>query len=261
MTTSDVERRLADVLQRHAEDAMNHTDTDQKLETLLADARRETRHRRRTRAAAAVVAAAAAIAVFALVTVDRGADRNEIAQAETTTPDAVAMAFLDAYGSFDQDKAASYLADDAETSIFTLPTDPAPDPWREYNTWLQAVGFQLLDPSCVEDAQTPSGSLVLCGHDFHAFGSDELGRGPFLNELFKFTVRDGEIVTVEWSPSATSGFGPQMWDPFAAWVVQNYPDDAPAMYEAWPDQSSPALTQRSIELWEQHVKDYVAAQG
>jgi hypothetical protein len=196
-----------------------------------------------------------------LVTVDRGADRKEIAQAETTPPDAVAMAFLDAFGSFDRDKAASYLADDAETSIFTLPTDPAPDPWREYNNWLQAVGFQLLDPSCVEDAQTSSGSLVLCGFDFHAFSSDELGRGPFVNELFKFTVRDGEIVTAEWPQSGASGFGPQMWDPFAAWVVQNYPDDAPVMYEDWPDQSSPALTQRSIELWEQHVKDYAAAQG
>ena len=239
---------------------MNHTDTNEKLETLLADARRETRHRRRTRAAAAIVAAAAAIALIVWVSVDRGADRKETAPAQTTTPEAVAMAFLDAFGSFDQDKAAPYLADDAETAIFKLPTDPGPDPWREFNSWLQAVGFQLLDPSCVEDAQTPSGSLVLCGFDHHGLGSDELGRGPFVNELFKFTVRDGEIVTAQWVPSRTSGFGEQMWEPFAAWVVQAYPDDAPAMYEDWPDHNWSALTQRSIELWEQHVQDYVAAQ-
>jgi hypothetical protein len=35
-----------------------------------------------------------------------------------------------------------------------------------------------------------------------------------------------------------------------------YPEDAAVMYEDWPSQTSARLTDRSLELWEQHVQEY-----
>lgn len=65
MTTPDLERQLAAVLQRHAEDAMNRTDTRARLNSLITDREQDLRRRRRlTWGAGALVAAAAIIAVI-----------------------------------------------------------------------------------------------------------------------------------------------------------------------------------------------------
>ena len=58
MSTSELERRLGDVLQRHAEDAMNSTNTEEQLGRLLADTERSSRRRRRTWIAGGLVVAA-----------------------------------------------------------------------------------------------------------------------------------------------------------------------------------------------------------
>ena len=57
MSTSELERRLGDMLQRHAEDAMNGTNTEEELERLQDDTGRSTRRRRRAWIAGGLVAA------------------------------------------------------------------------------------------------------------------------------------------------------------------------------------------------------------
>ena len=74
-----------------------------------------------------------------------------------------------------------------------------------------------------------------------------------------FTVDDGEVVWVRQS-SSSDEFGAQMWEPFAAWVSRAYPEDAAIMYADWPGTSLEAHSDRSIELWRQHTRDYVEAQ-
>jgi hypothetical protein len=99
---------------------------------------------------------------------------------------------------------------------------------------------------------------VVCTFDSHALGSDELGLGPFSDNTATFTIRDGKILTAEMEyADATNGFTDQMWEPFGAWVAKAYPKDAALMYAHWPYRSEAALTDRSLELWAKHARDYV----
>ena len=46
-----------------------------------------------------------------------------------------------------------------------------------------------------------------------------------------------------------------MWEPFAEWVSTNYPKDAAVMYN--DSLSDFRLTEESIRLWDQRIKEYV----
>jgi len=257
VTTPDLERRLAVVLQQHAEDALNRTDTPSTLTELLVDAERDLL-RRRTRIwrTGALVAAAATIAAIAAVTALGRPETTEPAH-QPTPSEQIATAYLHAWDSFDRPRLASYLADTADI-----------DGWRRSNRWEEAVGFRMLTESCVEQSSTTAqtsttaGTHVVCTFDYHALRSDELGLGPYSHSTFTATIKDGKILDTELEyADAKSGYTDEIWGPFAAWVAEAYPRDAAAMYANWPYQGIPAVTDRALELWEQHVKDYVAAQG
>lgn len=256
MTTSDVERRLAAALQHHAEDAMNDTDTEDRLETLLVDAERHTRRRRRAWATGALAAAAATAAVVAWApdlageTTDSGAEVLAAENAEEA--EQVATRFLLAYASFDRSGAAGYLADDV----------PGLADWRPENRWFEAAGFRmLLDPCRTQDDAPQGGTLVACPYEYDSLGSDELGRGPFTGSRFTAVVQDGKIVSAQLGVEyANNGFSSKMWEPFAAWVAEAHPKQAADMYAFWPNTSLEARTPRSIRLWRQNVQEYVQEQ-
>jgi hypothetical protein len=69
----------------------------------------------------------------------------------------------------------------------------------------------------------------VCGFDFHALGSDVLGRGPFTGSTFVFTVRAGEIVEAATNANLDQ-FASLMRAPFAEWVSGRYPGDFEVMY-------------------------------
>lgn len=254
MTTSDLERRLTALLQQHAEDAMNTTKTEERLQRLLDETEKDTRRRRRRWTGGALVAAAAAGAIIVWVS-GVGDDPEtgttpEVATA-TAEDEAVATAFLDAYRAWDRERAASYVADPA----FVEALD------RGWMRWSEAVGFTLLVDSCEEGGSSATVTRVQCAFDYHALGSDELGLGPFSDNVFSISIRDGEIVTAnEELEFMSNGFSEQMWEPFGAWVSRAYPEDAAIMYADWPGTSLEAHSPRSIELWRQHTRDYVEAQ-
>jgi len=260
MTTSELERRLAALLQRHAEDAMNNTHTEEQLERLLVDAERHARRRRLGWAAAGLAAAAAAAALIAWLPGSGPREAGPALPAQETQAEQVATAFVQAYGSFDRDQAASYLADDADLSVWT--DAEGDDRWRLGNRWQEATGYKLLLDSCEEQGISSAGTEVGCTFDYHSLGSEELGRGPYSGDTFTFTIKDGMIVAA-WQHLAfeTNGFSDQMWEPFARWVSEAYPKDAAVMYANWPFTSLEALTPRSFKLWREHVKDYVEEQA
>jgi hypothetical protein len=251
VNTPELERRLAVVLQRHAEDAMKRTNTQERLGTLMADVERDTRRRRRIWAAATLATAAAAIAVIVSVW-SVGSDRpGTTAPAQAPTAVDTATDFVQAYGSFDRDKAASYLADDAVLGS-----------WRAENRWYEATGFTLLLDSCDKQTTSTAGTQVVCMFDYHALHSEQLGRGPYSGNVFFFTIRDGKVVTADQELEyGANGFSTQMWEPFAAWVAQAHPRDAAVMYADWPSQEEQSLTTRSIALWERHSAEYVDEKG
>jgi hypothetical protein len=55
---------------------------------------------------------------------------------------------------------------------------------------------------------------------------------------------------------ATNGFSEQVWEPFAEWVATTYPDAVSTMYDSG-SQTDFRLSEESIQLWEQHSREYV----
>jgi hypothetical protein len=250
MTRSDLERRVTEVLQHRAEDAMSRTDTEGQLDPLLARAKRDTRRRRQVWVAGAAAAAVTVAVVMWGPNLGFGPP-EPVAPAPvepaTTPAEELALTFLDAFESYDVERAESYLGKDAKRKLLLaeeLPFD-------------EATGFELLVDSCEEQARSPSGTEVRCDYDYHAMHSRELGRGPFSGSWFDFTVLDGEIVDASQPRQfEVNGFNMQTWEPFRQWVSQAYPEDARIMYVESGNRSL-GMSTGQLELWSQHLREYV----
>jgi len=209
----------------------------------------------RRRAGVVVVGAVVAVAVaggawFAAATL--GALDSETQPAAPTVvnaePEAVAQGFLDAYVANDADRALGYLDDGGAPR-------GSPEELRREIAWNEAAGFKQI----INDCEQPGASepIIVCTFDFHAIGSDEIGRGPYSDNSWIFRVQDGKIISANRElPYELNGFSAQMWEPFAAWVSTTYPDDAAVMFvnSAMELESH---TDESIALWEQHTREYV----
>ena len=160
----------------------------------------------------------------------------------------VATGFVEAFGAFDADGAIAYLADDADLS--GLDQGRGTQGLRWLLSLLEAQGYEQMLDSC----DVTGDVLVRCAFDFHGIRSDEIGLGPYSGSFFDLTVRDGEVVraSVYWE---TAEFSPQMWEPFAAWVSETYPEDGAVMYQS--GYTNWRLTEESIRLWERHSREYV----
>ena len=261
MTTPDLERRLADLLQKHAEGAMNDTNTRERLTTLLADGERRLQHRRRG-AVAGLVAVAAAVAVAVAVGTGRGDPEGA---GPATVPDAdqvaVAEGFLEATYAFDLDAAEALLSSDVTISGDAAATGTATvEEWRTGLAWAEATGHSLADYSCTTISTSEAAAEVQCMYALQAFGSEELGKGPFEDNVLVVTIVGGEITELQeyWS-YLTSGFNTEMWQPFKVWIVQEHPRDTEAMY-ADTSLDQPRTDARSLRLWERRLAEWVASQ-
>lgn len=193
------------------------------------------------------IAAVAAIVVGVLVFLRPLDDAPVVAD----QPVEVATAFIEAYGSFDVDRAASYLANNADVSRL----EAGIEGWQLGVRWMEATGVKLLLDSCEEEVGSAPGT-VRCLFAFHAIRSDEIGLGPFGDSTFDFRILDGKIVSASmmWN---IEEFGPQMWEPFAVWVAETYPEDVTIMYTN-SSQSMQRFTDEAVALWEQRSIEYVA---
>lgn len=194
-------------------------------------------------------AAAAVVAIGALILIQQRQSAPVADEPTTTSAVEIATAFVEAYAAFDTDKAGSYVAADADLSRFAGGSD-----WRLQNRLLEAHGFKLLLDSC--DLLTgPSTTSVRCAFDYHGIRSDEIGLGPFSGSWFDISLQGEEVISalLHWG---TEEFAPQVWEPFADWVAQTYPNDVSVMYTG-ASQSDSRLTEESIALWEQRSREYV----
>ena len=188
-------------------------------------------------------------------------DDPPAATAAEAEAEEIASSFVEAYGAFDTEEALTHLAADAEI-IDLIGSVGAhrgvvgtPDELPLLISLLKAAGYRQTLDSCEAKGASVSGSLVECTFDFHLFGSDRLGFGPYGGSSFDLTVLDGAIVRAGASFEVEE-FSSQMWEPFEAWVSEAYPQDAAAMYD---DESHGGmrLSAESISLWKRHVRDYV----
>ena len=215
----------------------------------------------RTRQRTAMVVTAAAVLIVVLGTLAfstrwLGSDESATPAGPTVTDEAkqVAAGFLQAYGSYDAERAIGYLADDAITTDW-----PSPEGLRADLSWNEAVGWTELRSPCQKTGVDGATVELRCDYQVHALGSDELGRGPFGDSYWSLHVRGGKIVFASPQfPFGANGFSGEMWEPFLAFVDASYPGDADVMYN--DNRTEPAITPESLQLWEQHVSDYVASE-
>ncbi|MDX1468402.1 MAG: hypothetical protein R3258_03590 [Acidimicrobiia bacterium] len=174
----------------------------------------------------------------------------------STEPDEVsvqiATGFVEAYGSFDAERADSYLAPDADLSGM----EGGQQEWQAALRWFNAQGFELMLDSCNVVVTRPTGTRVRCFFDYHGIHSREMGLGPYEGSRIDVVVVDGEIVEafIDFE-YLQNGFSRQVWEPFAQWVVDNHPEDVDVMYtdESLGYQN---LTEESITLWAMRTRQY-----
>ena len=209
---------------------------------------------------------AVAAALLVLAACDGGGeppptDDEPTSAAADAEAEEIASNFVEAYGAFDAEEAITYLADDADILglIGSIGAHRGvvgtPNELPLLLSLLRAEGYrQTLDP-CEAQGESASGTLVHCTFDFHLFGSDRLGLGPYGGSSFDLVVLDGEIVRAAAS-FEIEDFSSEMWEPFEAWVSEAYPEDATAMYED-DTHTGVRLSEESVRLWKRHVREYV----
>lgn len=265
MNTPEFERLVTAALHADAEDAMNRTNTTEQLQSLIEASARDTRRRRRLQAAGAVAAVAAA-AVVAFVVSWPGGDADTApgpTKAEQVTEaEQVAGDFLEALAAFDRSGAATYVADGAQLTMGSvMGNDASVDPWTLRSRWDEATGWKVTDVAgCHESSVRLPDIHVRCVFSAHQLGSDQLGRGPFGDNVLALTVRDGAIVDASLTTAHdTNGFADTMWDPFWTWMDETHPSDEQLMAAFENPAATPARVARSLHLWQQRVQQYVNA--
>jgi hypothetical protein len=247
--STDVERRLTEVLHRRADDAMDRTDTQEQLRELLV--RVDDEHPASRRWPAVVGAALAAAAVAAAVFWGTGLtdDRTGPEPVDEPRPRAVRVAegFVRAYAAHDVKRAESFLA-------------PGTEPWGGWRSDLaleqtHQVDY-LLEP-CERLYKTALGTTVYCPFDFHALGSEERGMGPYENGSFAVRVdTQTEVVGVEPSYNGDANGAQEdieeMWD----WMKRVYVYDYPLMKRDYEELSA---DQKVVwtRMWTEHIQKYI----
>jgi len=257
MSDTELERHVTDLLNRRAEDAMNSTNTDERLGELLEETRAEDRRHNRRMLVGAVAATAAVTALTSWATT-RGEDRAEPQPGVPVSPKEVAADFLDALATYDLPRAESYLSTAPELRLWDdSPTDL--EGWRAAQAWNQAVEFEMDPGPCQEETTVDSAtSAFRCPYVFDGLGSDELGNGPYDGSAYLIRVRDGLVVSAsDQFVYSTNGYSLETWEPFTAWVTENHPRDVDVMYT--DGGATQSTTARSIALWHRHLIQYLAA--
>lgn len=249
MTASDVERQLTALLHRHAEEAMNKTDTSAELNKFQERAQQDPGGTGRRRAAMLAAAAAAAVGAGALwyATVMDTDDRSAPAtdpESSQTADERVAQDFLEALTTEDFDTATSYLAADAQM----------PEGWRD-TTLTEAYSVEHFVQPCETTSTSALGARIECPFEYHARGSEQLGLEPFDASMFTVIVDDGEVRSFDALYGRDVNGEADLRDDIGAWVEENYPGD----WEVMDPSSAPEDEQRFIELWQERTQQYVDA--
>jgi hypothetical protein len=223
--------------------------------------RRLAHTRKRRRVTLAVAASIAAVVVTVAATAGGGwlGDDKAVGPAQKPNQaETVAREFLNAVGSFDADRAISYLTKDAIAPGVGEEGWDTPEALRLSLAHYRAQGYKETIKDCEQTGNSASGVSLVCAFDMHGIRSDEIGLGPYTDNHWALTVRDGKIVSAIHVIAFTSnGFSTQMWGPFADWVTAEHPDDVLTMYNDGT-KTMQRVTEDSNRLWEQRTAEYVA---
>jgi hypothetical protein len=259
VSTQRVERDLVAVLHRHAEDAMNDTDTQTELST-FRDSVAGDEHRRSTRRRVAIAAAAAlgaaAVTAFALWGPDRDAKPEPapaVPSQDRATDGATAEAFASAYADLDADRMADLTADGVQLW----------DGWRSSLRRDIAWDTEILMRPCGRTAEATEGVVYTCPYAMHLRGSEEVGRGPFRDNTLEVAIRDGEVTFADFTRFVDFNGISAHLAKVDRWIEENHPEDAAflSIASAYSDgevELSEAEWPRWTRLSQRYTDEYVA---
>lgn len=219
---------------------------------------RQVRTMRNRKVGAFVLSAAIGVTAVAVILSLREGPETDLPVG--ASPMEVAEGFVEAYGVLDAEEVVSYLADGADVSSIVgwLGAQGGEGPLDEFRlvfSLLDAQGYSHTLDSCEERGRSASVTNLRCSYDLHWLRSDEIGRGPFSGSYFDLIVRGEEIAHVAIHMDNRK-VGRQIWDPFAAWVATEHPEDVLVMYQD-ETQSLERVTEESIRLWDRYTREYV----
>jgi hypothetical protein len=224
------------------------------LRRRIADTRRR---RRVTLAVAASVVAAVAVTVSGgWLGVTKAGDPAKNPDQSVT----VARGFLEAVGRYDADAAISYLTSGAavQGDEIAYTGSNAAEQLRLTLAHYRAAHYKQTINDCVQEGASAAGVSVSCAFDLQAMRSDEIGLGPYTDNYWRLTVRDGKIVSAQQQIAIqTNRFAGQVGAPFNTWIYINHPDDVLTMFVD-ESRSADRFTEDSNRLWEQRSAEYVA---
>lgn len=252
MSTRELERELAVLLHRHAEDAMDSTDTQAEHERLndVLDTQPHTDRRRLAVGAVAAAAVAAAAVVWSLGGGDDRAGLPPTLEPDTgrAADEAAAQGFVTAYGEGDVELAGTFLA----------PSNEMEPGWRRGVQRDVAWNANYLLEPCQMENELPSGTYFVCRFDVHVLSSEEVGAGPFEGSMFQVVVEDGEVLYADVTfPFETNGMMEHV-DAFWAWLEENHPADTTFLGQDEPDVPE-ADWDRWLRLYEKRADEYADA--
>ena len=254
MSTRNVERELTDLLHRHAEDAMNSTDTrtEQNRFDDVLDA--EPSSSRRTVAVAGAVAAAgvAAAVVWSLGGSEGGTGlppagdpSTQVSEQMSREAELLADRFMVAFTDNDVAAASSLIRDGAWDGG-GLESELA---------FLEAWYVRYDTEPCRTTAGVYEAVVVECRATVHSARSEELGRGPFGGVVYSFVVRGGEIIDgSNHHNHEYSGLGDHM-DEVGGWIDAH----ASPADRAFLRKNHEELLANEVDRWVQLHRQYIDA--
>jgi len=172
----------------------------------------------------------------------------------TAADEEVARGFLDAYVANDVDQAVNNITESAITETWG-----SVEEFRGEIAWNAATGFKMMINECEPlDNDPAAGATLRCGFDFHMLGSDALGNGPYRDNYWDLTIRDGQIVAAERVTPESNGWNAQAWNAVQLWIEAEHPDDVLVLYTD-TSQGARRFTDEALQVWEQRTQEFVQA--
>lgn len=254
--TTDLESRIATVVQGRAAEAMNATDTSAELLELqerLAHEREGVAPRRAlVTTAAALAAAAMVLGVTWLGGVGHVPDRWPLDDGRPYQDPAaqVAQEFAEAFADGDNARIASMLDDESAS----------PPGWQNYAKLADAWSVEYELHQCQTISVTNFAANVGCGFDIHALHSEELGLGPFGDNYMSVVVRDGKVRWFSVVYNSNLNGASELYVSLAKWIEKNHPEDWEFLDNGWGFTELGAIPQsevpRWIWLWQRYSAQY-----
>jgi hypothetical protein len=167
-----------------------------------------------------------------------------------------AVSFIEARDRWDGEAVRAMVADDAEIVGENQVTTA--DDYLVNAEFERVTEWRFMEPECAAIEVGPP-ARVSCFYVMENAWSRALGVGPFTGSRFTFEIDDGQIQEVDHYFDYNL-FGPQAFEVWVAWLIDNHPDDVDAMYDFDGGVAAVLSTPEALAFQERYTDEFVESQ-